>query len=206
MAYINRYYCFVTEESISDGVSLSSHPTEKGLPISDTVKKQPISLDISGKIVDTRDYSVDIGDAYRYSVERTISKFESYMKKGTIVTYLGKCGVVENVVIESFSHKYNNKGGADFDMTLREIRVAKSAYKKSSKGTTQQVNNKKTEGVYHTVKKGDTVWNLCMYDYRKYKPSQKWIVENNKHAFSRKSGQWTQIARTMQIGARIRII
>ena len=56
-----------------------------------------------------------------------------------------------------------------FEMTLREIRVAKSAYQnaatgKTVKSGTQQVIRNNRE-VYHTVKNGDTLYSLSLMYY-----------------------------------------
>ena len=58
--------------------------------------------------------------------------------------YVGR-NSVSNLQIQSFStsHPYTNAGGADFDMTLKEIRIAKSAYNKSSNTAKKEQTDKK---------------------------------------------------------------
>lgn len=61
---------------------------------------------------------------------------------------------------------------------------------------TQQVRSGSTAAVYHTVKKGDTVYALV----NKYKTGKtvSWVINNNPGAFSRKGD-----ARTLQIGKKL---
>ena len=72
----------------------------------------------------------------------------------------------------------------------------------STSGTTnagtQQVTTGSGKTVYHTVKKGDTVWALV----NKYKAgkSVSWVINNNPHAFSRKGD-----ATTLQIGKKLKM-
>lgn len=81
-------------------------------------------MSISGKIVDVGKLSA--GDI--------INKIYSLQKKGSLVKYSGR-NIVTNVQIQSFSttHPNNNAGGADFSMTLREVRIAKSSYNSKAK-------------------------------------------------------------------------
>lgn len=131
MALLNNIYVLAANESVDNQVETTSHPTEDGLPISDTVRKQPITLSISGKIVDTD--TLTAGTA--------VAKLKDLQKKGSLIKYVGQCGTFSNLQIQDFNTNYNykNYGGADFDMTLKEVRIAKSAYvtPKSTKVTSQ---------------------------------------------------------------------
>ena len=122
MAYIHNVYVHVTEESVSNNVETSSHPTESGMPISDTVRRQPIEVRLTGKIV----------FANHMETEHAISQLTGMQKNGDLVTYTGQCGAIRNLQIQDFNCNYNNKnfGGADFDMSLKEVKIAKVAYKK----------------------------------------------------------------------------
>lgn len=124
MALINNLYVLVTSESIDHSAEIPSHPTESGLTFSDFVHKQPINLSISGQIVRVPNGKVK-------NAADIISKLETYQKKGNLITYVGKCGKIPQLLIESFNVEHNNKisGGASFDMTLKQIRVANKAYR-----------------------------------------------------------------------------
>ena len=63
---------------------------------------------------------------------------------------------------------------------------------------TQQVSSGSGTAVYHTVKKGDTVYNLATKTYKSLGKSVQWVIDNNPSAFSRKGD-----ARTLQIGAKL---
>lgn len=159
MAYINQYYLFVNSdgESINRSVSISDHPVEEGMVITDNVRRDPLELHISGKLVGT-------------DAETIKSCIEALQKSGSYVKYIGK-EILSNAVILDFdtSRDADMDGGMDFDMTIREIRVARSAYRdaatgKTVKSGTQQVIRNNNE-IYHTVKSGDTLYSLSAMYY-----------------------------------------
>lgn len=278
MATINNIPVLVVDETIGRDTEITQHPVEKGLPLTDTVRANPKSLSINGKIANTDKYTTD----------DIIAKIEALRTTGSLINYVG-VDTIGNFQIKSFQTTKNNKtwGGADFDMELVEVRIAKSAYnapKSSSTGTaksnpvlkvgsivvfkggnvyvssdakkaaakrgrstckitiistkswskhqyhlistdggkvygwvdkaniegtgntgtsnktnggTQQVNSK-TTAVYHTVKKGETVWGLVNGKYKSLGKTCKWVINNSPKAFSRKGD-----ATTLQIGAKL---
>lgn len=275
MATINNIPVLVETEDISRESEIPQHPVEKGLPLTDTVKSNPKTLSINGKIANTN----------KYKTKDIIAKIESLRKNGSLIKYVGR-ETSGNFLIRSFKTQMSNKnwGGADFDMELIEVRIAKSAYNAKSssssskapvlkvgsivvfkggyvykssdakkpaakrgrstckitiintrswsihdyhlistdgkkvygwvdkaniegtgnKGTasktnggTQQVNSK-NNAVYHTVKKGETVWGLVNGKYKSLGKSCQWVIDKNPKAFSRKGD-----ARTLQIGSKL---
>lgn len=280
MALLNNIYIFVTDEQMNRGIDSTTHPVEQGIEISSTIRNKPLTISLSGKIV-------DVGDT---KASEIISKIDNLRKKGSLIKYVGR-NIASNMQIQSFNstHPNTNAGGADFDMELKEVRIAKSAYntqKSSSKttekkknpdlsvgsivvftggnvyissdaknpakkrgrstckitkintkswaihpyhlistdgkmvygwvdksniegvsadstaaktnGGTQQTQNGSGTKVYHTVKKGDTVWTLVNTTYKQYNVSCDTVIKNNPHAFS-KPGD----ARTLQIGKKL---
>ena len=159
MAYINNFYVFIEDggESITRGVEVTQHAVEEGLPITDNVKRSPVSLSLSGKIV---------GE----DAETVKNSLEALHQKGGLVKYQG-VHMLKNALITAFETSVSNAvyGGYVFSMTIDEVRIANSAYvapenKQTTKGGTQQVQdngNKK----YHTVKKGDCLWNIAKKYY-----------------------------------------
>ena len=129
MALINNIYVLVTEESIDRKVETPSHPTESGLPLSDMVREEPVNVSLSGKIVDV---VVKSSLKKTMKAKEIIDKIKAYQKEGVLITYVGQCGTLKNLLIKSFNASFNNKnfGGADFDISLREVRTAKKAYVK----------------------------------------------------------------------------
>lgn len=127
MATINNLYIFVVDEDIDRSSKIPQHPVEKGLPITDNVRNEPKTLSISGKIVDTS----------QYKAETIISKLDALRTGGSLIDYKGR-NVCGNFLIKSFntSHPNTNWGGADFDMELVEVRIAKSAYDPSKQKQT----------------------------------------------------------------------
>lgn len=159
MAYINQYYLFVDGdgESTNRSVSISDHPVEEGMVITDNVKRDPLEISVSGKLVGA-------------DAETVRSNLEALQKNGSYVKYIGK-EILSNAVILSFdtSRDIEMDGGMSFDMTIREIRVAQSAYRDAATGKTvksgaQQVVRNNQE-IYHTVKSGDTLYSLSLMYY-----------------------------------------
>lgn len=197
MARLNGLYIFVQSETINRDVEVTSHSVEKEIDITDNVKRNAYTISISGKIVGEES-------------AKTQAKIAEYMVNGIIVNYTGR-NYMTHALITKFetSHPNTVYGGCDFSMEIKQVRVAKNSYKNSStktsatqKGGTQQVQqNNKSTAVYHTVKKGDTVWGLVAANgapYKKYGKSCQWIMDNNPNAFSKKGD-----FKTLKIGAKL---
>lgn len=135
MATINGIYIFVEKESVSNSIESTTHPTETGLPITSSIKQQPIELSLSGRIVNND----------KYDAKTTKSKIESLLKTGSLITYKGNI-TLKNAQIQSFNSDYDNKiwGGFVFSMDLRQVRIAKSSYTAKKKTVTAQKQAKKT--------------------------------------------------------------
>ena len=135
IALINGMYVFVENESVQRAIESTSHPTEKGLPITSTIQKQPIELSITGRIVDNDKRSAKI----------TKDKLEELLNSGSLVTYDGR-NSLKNMQIQSFDSDYDNKtwGGFVFSMSLKQVRIAKSSYVKKSTTITAQKKTAKT--------------------------------------------------------------
>ena len=283
MALINNLYVQVTDESWDRSLDSTSHPVEKGLPITDTIKNKPIELSLSGNIV-------NVGNM---KASEILSKLQDLKNKGSLINYSGR-GTAANLQIQSFNTSHPNTiwGGCEFDMSLKEVRIAKKAYtpiqaaspaktsttisaadikvgsivvfkggnvyvssdatkaastrgrstckctkisnasysvhkyhlistdggnvygwvdlaniessantsntNATTKSGTQQVQNGSGTAVYHTVKKGDTVWALVNKNYKELGKSVQWVIDNNPSAFSRKGDP-----KTLQIGAKL---
>ena len=162
MAYINNHYVFVESEDVSRGVEITTHSVEQGLDITDNIKRSPVSISISGEIVGENAATV-------------LSNLTALHQSGKYIKYSGR-NIINNAIIETFDTGHPNTiwGGCSFNMTIKEIRVAKSAYvkpkttnvntKKATKSGTQQVQNN-TTAKYHTVKTGDCLWNIAKAYY-----------------------------------------
>lgn len=154
MATINNIYVFVVSEELSRSSSVPQHPVEKGLPITDNVRSEPRTISISGKIVNTS----------KLSASEIIKKLEALRTGGSLIKYSGR-NAAGNFMIKSFdtSHPNTNWGGADFDMELVEVRIAKSAYnaKKSNQKSAEKakkVNNPTLKAGAKVVFKGGPVY------------------------------------------------
>lgn len=76
--------------------------------------------------------------------------------------------------------------------------VASASTSGTTNAGTQQVKSGGKTAVYHTVKKGDTVWALVNNKYKNLGKSCQWVIDNNPKAFSRKGD-----ATTLQIGKKL---
>ena len=277
MALINIYYVHVIEENVTSGIESTTHPVEKGLDITDTIRKTPKEISLTGKIV-------KVGSIPANAI---VVGLENLMQNGSLVKYIGRNSVV-NMQIQSFNHSHPNTiaGGCDFDMTLRVVRIAQPSYKSTStksnnntnktsttpkstsiktgdvviftggnvyvsstasqpaanrgkstckvtiintnkhpyhlissdggkvygwvdkanvqtksstttKATTSKSTKQVTSGdnkaVYHTVKKGNTVWGLVNNNYKSLGKSVQWVIDNNPKCFSKKGDPTTLI-------------
>lgn len=191
MALLNNYYLFVETESVQRNIEVSTHPVEQGIDITDHVKRSPVTLSLEGEI---------IGDDAR----TILDALESLHRRGDIVKYIG-INIMPKAQITMFETTHNNKisGGCAFSMELKEVRFAQNSFRSGDKkkSTTkvgmQQVEEKKTGKVYHTVKKGETAYSIGK-KYASNGSSMSFIMKNNPDAPKRK-GDWT----TLQIGTKL---
>ena len=295
MALLNNIYVLVTQEELNNDVETVTHPTETGFPTASSVRKSPISLSISGKIANTDELTAT----------EIIEKLKKLQTDGSLIKYEGQCGTIENLQIQSFrdSYGYKNYGGADFSMSLIEVKIAKSAYvepeteveettvettepkegdlvtflggevylssdaKKTiftreggseckltkistlegathiyhlisqdckfgnskyvygwvdkenvqlpktevapeTNGGTQQISNglkqrlsvASGEAIYHTVKKGETIWGLVTKTYKSYGFTTVKVVKDNPDAFSKPND-----VTTLKVGAKLKL-
>lgn len=189
MAKIANYKIDSMQESFNASVNVTSYPVEEGLPLNDSVQRNPKTYSLSGKIL--RKKSKD--------AEEVRKKLENYMNKGTLVKYVGRISA-KNVLITSIQGSYESTvgNGLSFTMDLQQVRVAKTPYvkkktkkKKSGKKTVSKKNvNSNTKKKYHVVKKGDTYWGCA----RKY---------GTTIATLRKLNPWPD--RKIPIGVKMRI-
>lgn len=192
MAKLNGIKIFVTSENVDYGVEVTEHTTETGVPLSDHVKRNAITLSISGEIVGRDASSV-------------VQKIRKMQRKGATCKYTGRVSL-SKCAITSFSTSYSSDiwGGCEFSMTLKEVRTAKTSYGATkSKSTQQRTKRSKAEFVYHTVKKGDCVWNLVAAPnapYKQYGWSCSKVMRKNPDAFSRRGD-----FRTLIIGYKLKV-
>lgn len=196
MATINGMYIFVQTEDYAYNVDVTEHPVESGIDFTDHVQAKATTLSITGEIV---------GE----SSETIKTKLKQMEHTGTICKFVGR-NTLANCVITGFTPTYTVDiwGGCGFSMTLREVRTGSTSFTgtgktKETKITgTQQVTQKSTvEEVYHTVKKGDTIWALVAAPnapYKKYGMTCDEVMKLNPSAFSR-PGDFG----TLQIGKKI---
>lgn len=159
MALLNEHYIFVIDEDVKRGVSISEHPVESGLDITDNVKRNPKVISLSGQIVGRN--ATQIRD-----------KIEALHQKGQFVKYVGQ-NILSKALITEFdtSHPNTIYGGCAFSMEIKEIRIAKSplVVKKAvvQKQVTKQTTSTQATATVrtYTVKRGDTLWAIAKKYY-----------------------------------------
>lgn len=124
-------------------------------------------------------------------------------KKASATRSRSTCKVTKISTASYSVHQYHlisTDGGKVYgwvDKSKIEGTQSTSTSAKSNAGT-QQVKNGSGSAVYHTVKKGDTVWTLVNKKYKNLGKSVSWVINNNPKAFSRKGD-----ASTLQIGKKL---
>lgn len=215
MALINGLYVHVTDEKITNDTDVSSHSVESGIDVTDTIKPKPIEITLSGKIV-------SLPGTDGMSAFTILQKLRQFQNTGALVNYSGRNAMAGYQITSlATSHGGDIAGGANFDMTLKELRVAQNSYAPTIEET-EDSNDAVTEGgnqsaepgesseVWYTTQDGDTVWALVAAPNAVYKSLVRegqengemgacnWVMANNLHAFSR---AWD--FRTMQNGVSI---
>lgn len=199
MALINGIYVFVETEDLNRGIDTVTHPVEKGIDITDHVRRNPVSLSLTGEIV---------GE----NAAEILSQLTKAHQTGVLITYVGRNNL-KNAQIVKFDTGHPNTiwGGCSFSMEIKEVRIAKSAYNEqnvstntkatTSAGTQQkQDNSQSSKKVYHTVKSGETAWYLGEKMYKSQGSSMNFIISNNPNA-PKVKGDWT----TLQIGTKLHV-
>lgn len=181
MAILNGYYIHVVDEDVSRDIDTTSHPVESGLPITDLVKQKPISLSLSGKVV-------DYGDK---TATQVLSKLIEWQKNGTLIEYRGR-NIFPDMQIQSIDTSFpnTNHGGADFKMELRQVRIAKSAVKKVTTTATKSSKTTKkttTKSAATTVKKALVAANIKVGDKVVFKGGSVYVSSDAKKAAATRS-------------------
>lgn len=183
---INEHYVFIIDEDVKRGVTVSSHPVESGLSITDNVKREPMVISLNGEIVGT-------------DAKTKLEKITALHQKGKLVKYVGQ-NILSNALITAFdtSHPNTIYGGCAFTMEITEVRIAKSPLVTKTTSTTakKQVtqkssSNKSTTATKKTtvakstskkykVKRGDTLWAIAKKYYGSGAKYPKIVAANKK--------------------------
>ncbi|MDL2253311.1 hypothetical protein LJC49_04470 [Ruminococcaceae bacterium OttesenSCG-928-I18] len=159
MAKLGDLYIWVKEENVDSAVAISEHAVETGVSVTDHVRKKPTQLNLEGEVV---------GSDYL----NNLNIIQSWQHSGAILTYIGRV-VFKGAQIQSFTYQLNSgiAGGAKFDMTLREVRIARNVYEVglgytgsmeirwvNGLGIDRLVNLSSQEERYHTLMAGETLY------------------------------------------------
>jgi len=104
----------ITKVSMPESSTTTDHALEDGEQITDHVKSNPITISLTGNILD--------------DTEEKVLKLREYREKGEIIDF-DYMTALKHVVITDFSRDYEAKikDGYAFTMTLKQIKVAKVA-------------------------------------------------------------------------------
>lgn len=202
MALINDLYIFVKDEKVNNNITTMTHPVEEGIDITDHVRAEAQTINLTGKIVGENASSI-------------LSKLQQMQKLGTMVNYVGR-NYANNYQITKFntSHPNTVTGGCEYDMELTQVRIAESPYKTgkdtadqnktptksvTKTGMQQKQLNSTSGSVYHTVKSGETAYSIAK-SYNSKGVTVASIMKDNPEA-PKHSGDWT----TLQIGTKLKI-
>ena len=146
MALLNNIYIHVTDETVNRTVESTSHPVEKGIDITDTIRRQPITLSLTGMIVDYGDITA----------ANALSLVISLQNEGSLISYRGR-NVIDNLQIQSFSSSHPNTihNGLSFTLELKQVRLVQSPYNpdQDEQRKAEEEENKNNPD----IKVGDTV-------------------------------------------------
>lgn len=172
---LGTVHIFVDSENVTDEVGLPQHPVENGLSITDHVQKKAKGVTLQ----------VTLFKDSKHTIHEKLEKLNKYRREGTRLTYTGR-RVARDMAIKSVETKstYELSNGLEATIVLQEIRIiGKKKKKKGSKKTNskttggrKQTSNAKGKK-YHTIKKGDTYWQLGI----DYGTPWKQIYEWNKY-------------------------
>lgn len=193
MAKIHNYHIDSMQETFNSSVNVTAYPVEDGLPLNDSVQRNPDTFSISGKILDK-------GKVKNSNDKR--KHLKNLMNDGKAIKYVGRLNA-KDVLITSFSGTYTSSvgNGFEFTMELQKVRITKTPYiKKKTK--------KKTSGK-KTVKsnKGKAGTGKALKKYHTVKPGENYSIIAKKYgttiAALRKLNKWPD--RSIPAGGRMRV-
>lgn len=119
MAYLNGVYIHVIDEEVKHDVDVTDHAVEKGANITEHIQIKGFTISLSGKIVGT-------GSLAGHEV---LSQIKNWKDSKTLLRYEGR-NIEDNLVITSLSTTHPNtvSGGCEFNMELKQLRIAQNAY------------------------------------------------------------------------------
>lgn len=152
---------WVKDESIDYPVQTSTHPIESGSNITDYVKADAPTLNLTGEIVGP-------------TAEDMAEKIRNYQLQGFLLTYVGR-NIFPDAMIDSFSTTHHNRivGGYEFTMTLRAVRIARDTYLSGlyegdlsvlvtgGDGSQQVIQMSDKQQRFHAVQTGETLWYIA---------------------------------------------
>lgn len=146
MALINNLYVFVEKEDFDYEMTSASHPVEKGIEITDTVRRQPMKLSLSGKIVDTG----------AVKAAKILKDIQNLRTKGSLIEYRGSI-TATGLQIQKIQLSYSSEawGAIGFSMELKEVRLAESSY--TAPKATEPAPKANTAPTVTSLKVGDMV-------------------------------------------------
>ena len=150
MALVDNMYLFVTDESISYTMNVTTNPTEQGIDLTDHAEREPIEMSVTGMLLDSE----------KSSAYEQYTKLRNWQLACKQVKFVGRnvfTGVITDI---SKSNDYTVGNGAKVSLTLKEIRIANTPYQTSNKQyivQKQVVLNSYAVKIEHIVRKGENL-------------------------------------------------
>lgn len=169
MARLGNVNLSIETEGDNSSIDVTSHPVEKGSPLSDHISQKPDEFSLSGFIIGPN-----------YVKDKEYLKNE--MKKGTVFTYIGR-NIAKQVIILSIDGNMDASiaNGSAINIKLQTVRFASSPWMKvgvvRTPGLKKPIAKSPQKAVYHVTKKGDTYWGL----WKKYGTSISQLRKWNKY-------------------------
>lgn len=153
IALLNEHYIFVETEDFKRGVSVTEHPVESGLDITDNVKRNAMEISITGEIVGS-------------NAAQVLAKITKLHQSGSYVKYIGR-NILSKAIITEFdtSHPNTIHGGCAFTMSIKEVRIAKKPLVVKKTSVKKQITHGTGDVRKYVVKRGDTLWAIAKKYY-----------------------------------------
>jgi hypothetical protein len=102
---------------VSPRISVTAHPIEIGVEVSDHAQSEPLTIGLRGRITET-----PLLIPKPQAVELAIAWFER--NTGSIVTLVSSRGIWASLIVERYDWENTGRREIVFDVQLREVRIA----------------------------------------------------------------------------------
>jgi hypothetical protein len=130
----------VLEETYSYGAEVVRHPVQRGVDVVDHLRPDPLGLDLRVLITDTPTRAPTFGLDGAQPVPGSVLSFDGAFSRvrsvparlrlaqtrGEVVSYLGRDGLVENLLMGAFSVPFTSRRAVEISLRLEQLLVAEA--------------------------------------------------------------------------------